>query len=86
MIVPDKKPAKFCDPFLNSSREIPPEAVGRGIFYGFFHANFWLEAVSDVISGADVVESDDMKVNEKFGDSRSNRSCVFLWGTMNALW
>ena len=27
-----EKSAKFCDPCLNRSHKIPPEAVGRGIF------------------------------------------------------
>ena len=31
------KPVKFRDPHLNRAREIPPEAVGRGIFDGIFN-------------------------------------------------
>ena len=33
-IFPDK-PVKFCDPYLNRSREIPPEAIGGDIFDSF---------------------------------------------------
>ena len=54
-IVPDKH-VKFCDPRLNRSREIPPEAeaVGGGIFDGFFRDNIRSKAVSDVISSVAV--------------------------------
>ena len=38
-IVPDKH-VKFGDPRLNLSQEIPPEAVGGGIFYVCFRDNF----------------------------------------------
>ena len=48
------KCVKFCDPCLNRSREIPPEAVGGSIFDSFYRDNFRLEAVSDVISSATV--------------------------------
>ena len=50
--VPDK-PIKFRNPRLNRSREIPPQAVGGGIFDGFRNI-FPPEVVSEVISGADV--------------------------------
>ena len=48
-IVLDKR-LKFRDPSLNSSREIPPEAV-RGRFSTVFRYNFGQEADNDVISG-----------------------------------
>ena len=41
------KCVKFRDPCLNLSRQIPPEAVGGGIFE-FFSLNFRLEADNDV--------------------------------------
>ena len=47
------KLVKLRDPCLNFSREIPPEAVGGGIFDSF-HDNFRPEVVSDVISGGAV--------------------------------
>ena len=53
LIVPNK-PVKFRDPRLNRFREIPPEAVGSGIFNSFFCDNVRLEVDSDVISGVAV--------------------------------
>ena len=44
------KCVKFCGPSLNCSREIPPEAIGGGIYDSFFRYNFRLEADNDVIS------------------------------------
>ena len=38
-IVIDKR-VEFRGLNLNRSREMPPEAVGCGIFYRFFHCNF----------------------------------------------
>ena len=56
---------KFGDPRLNRSREIPPEAVGGGIFDGFLRDNFRQEITSDIISGV-VVEHVGMHVPVKF--------------------
>ena len=41
----------FRDASLNHSREIPPEAVGGGIFYYWFRYNFRSEVDNDVTSG-----------------------------------
>ena len=64
---------EFCDPSLNRSREIPPEAAGGGIFDSFFHCNFQPEVDNHVISGV-VVDYVSMDVHVKFGDSRSHGS------------
>ena len=69
--IPDK-PAQFRIPRLNRYREIPPEAIGAGIFDGVFCDNFRPEVVRDVIPGVDVVHiAVDIHI---FGDSRSNCS------------
>ena len=49
-IVPHKC-GKFGDPRINRSQEIPPEAIGGGIFDSFCRDNFRPEVSSDVISG-----------------------------------
>ena len=67
------KRVKFCDPCRNHSREIPPEAVGGGIFDGCFRDNFRPEVASDVISGANV-EQFSCEVRAKLCESMSNRS------------
>ena len=64
------KGLKFHDPNLNLSREIPPEAVGGGIF-DCFPYNFWPKVDNHIISGV-AVDNVGMNVCEKFGDSRSN--------------
>ena len=69
---PDQ-PEKNPDPRLSRCREIPPEAVGGGIFDGFFLDNFRPEVDSQVISGL-IVDPTGMKVPVKLGDSRLNRS------------
>ena len=75
-IVADKC-VKFRDPYLNRSREIPPEAVGGGIFH-FFSLNFRPEVDNDVIFGVAVdYVSVDVLVN--FGDSRSNGFRDIRW-------
>ena len=61
---------KFLDPCLNRLREIPPEAVGGGIFDSFFRYNFRREVGNDVISGM-AVDYVGMDASVKFGDSRS---------------
>ena len=66
-------PEKLRDPRLNYSQEIPPAAVGGGMFDGFFQDNFPSEIDSDVISGV-IAEPTDLKVRGIFGDSRSNNS------------
>ena len=48
LIVPDKC-LKYCNPYLNLSGEIRPEAIGGDIFDRLFRDNFRLEVVSDVI-------------------------------------
>ena len=68
-------PVKFHDPSLNCSRNIPPEAVGSGIFDCFPH-NFRPQVDNDVISSV-AVDSVGMDVH-KFSDfwfSRYSRSC-----------
>ena len=65
------KLVKFHDCSLNRSREIPPEAVGCGIFDSFFPYNFRPEIHNDVISDA-IVDNVGVDVCVKFGDSRSN--------------
>ena len=62
---------KLHDPGLISSREIPPEAVGGGMFDCFFPYNFRPEVDNDVISGI-AVDNVGMDVPIKFGDSSSN--------------
>ena len=65
---------QVCDPRLSRSGEIPPEAVGGGIFDFFcFQDNFQPEVVGDAKSGV-VVEPTGMKVRVEFVDSGSNRS------------
>ena len=50
LIVPDKC-VKCCDPCLNRSRKIAPEAVAGSIFDSFFvMPDLRLEVVGDVIS------------------------------------
>ena len=71
-IVLDKH-VKFRDPCLNRSREIPPEAVADGILRQFFHNNFRLEVVTDVLSGV-AVDHVGVDILVKIGDSRSNGS------------
>ena len=58
--------------FLNRSREIPPEAVGGGIFASFPY-DFRPEVDNDVISGV-AVKYFGVDVGVKFGDSTPNRS------------
>ena len=67
------KDAKFRDPYLNRSRQIPPEAVGRGSFDDFVRDNFPSKVGSDVLSGV-AVESVGTDVLVKLCDSRSNHS------------
>ena len=58
-IVNDKH-EKFCDLRLNRSRQIPPEAIGGGIFDRFINFNNCQpEVSSDVMSGV-VVEPTDI--------------------------
>ena len=45
------KAVKCCDPCSNCSRDIPPKAVGGGIFDSNFRGNFRSDVDSDVISG-----------------------------------
>ena len=71
-VVPNNH-VKFGDPRLNRSREMPPEAVGGGIFDGFFRCSFRPEVVNDIISVANVVQVG-MDVPVKLGDSGSNGS------------
>ena len=72
-LVPDNR-VNFGDPRLNSSREIPPKAVGGGIFDRFVNSDHCKpEVVSDVISGV-FVEPRGVKVAVKLSDSRSNCS------------
>ena len=68
-IFPDE-PAKFRNPCLNYSREIP---IVGDIFDSFFRYNFPPEVNSDVMSGV-AVEHVDMYVPVKFGESRPNGS------------
>ena len=53
LIDPDKR-VKYGGHGTNRSREIPTEAVGGGIFDGFFSRTFRPEVTSDIISSADV--------------------------------
>ena len=55
---------------FNHSRDIPPDAVGGGIF-DCFPYNFRPEMANDVMSGV-VVDNVGMDVCATFGDSRSN--------------
>ena len=72
-IVSDKC-VEFGDPRLNRSREIPPKAVGGGIFHhGFFRDNFQSDAASDVISDV-IAQQVGVHVFVKFDDSSSKRS------------
>ena len=64
---------KFRDPYLNRSREIPPEAVGGGIFDSCFRYKFRPEVDNDVLSGV-AVDYIVMDVHLKCVDSRSNGS------------
>ena len=74
-IVLDKH-VKFRDPNLNRSQEIPPKAVGGGIF-DCFPYNFRPKVGNDVISSI-AVDNVGMDVAMKFGDSRSNHSSSLL--------
>ena len=69
--VPDNR-AKFGDPRLNLSREIPLEAV-CGCIFDVFCCNFRPEVVSGVISSP-YVGHVSMDVPVKFGDSSSSGS------------
>ena len=69
------KHVKFHDPGLNRSREIPPEALGCGIFY-CFPFNFRAEVDNDVVSGR-AVENVGMDVPKEFGDSSQTVSEIF---------
>ena len=60
-------------PCLKRSRQIPPEAVGGGIFDSVFTYNFWPEVDNDVISSV-ALDYVSMDIHVKFDDSRSNGS------------
>ena len=62
---------KCRDPSFNRSREIPPEAIGNGIFDSFFRYNSRPEENNDVVSGV-AVDNVGMDADVKFCDSRSN--------------
>ena len=64
LIVLDKL-LKFHGHSLSHSREIPPEAVGGGIFDSFFHYTFWPEVDNGVISGV-AVDNVGVNVHVKF--------------------
>ena len=66
-----EKFVKFGHHRLNRSREILPEAVGRGIFDSFFRYNIRPEADNNVISGV-ATECVGMDIRVKLDDSRSN--------------
>ena len=66
------KRLKLDVPCTSRSQEIPPKAIGGGIFATFLRHNFRQEIDSDVISGADV-DPVGMDPHVKFGDSMSNR-------------
>ena len=67
-----EKSVKCRDRCLNHSREIPPQAVGSGIFDSF-SLYFRPEVDNDVISSV-TVDYVGLDVRVKFGDSRSNGS------------
>ena len=52
---------------------IQPEAVGEGIFDGFFRDNIRPEVITDIIFNV-AVELSGVDVRVKFGDSRSTQS------------
>ena len=83
-IIRDKH-VKFRDPCLNRSPEIQPEAVGCGIFDGFFAITSDQKQL--VIISSEAVEWVGVDVRVKFGDSRSNLLEIFeslslCWTTM----
>ena len=59
---------QFYDPRFNRSREIPPDAIGGGIFDSFFRYSF---VDNDAISGV-AVDNIGVDICVKFVDSRSN--------------
>ena len=71
-VVPDNR-MKFGDPRLSLSQEIPPEAILCGILDSFFCGNFRPEVLSDVTSGAGIVQVG-MDEPAKFDDSSPNGS------------
>ena len=70
------KCVRFRGHSINSSQEIPPEAVRIGIFDSFFRYYFRPEVDNDVISGV-AADNVGMDVWVKFGDSRSKGQTVF---------
>ena len=80
------KHVKFRYPCLNRSREIPPEAIGGGIFNRFLNFdNCQPEVASDVISNV-VVDPLGMDVRVKFGLLINFHACdTPYWLTYGAL-